>query len=137
VLSDCPLEQVVQVDEESGLSTIAPGSRVDDPLAVLRSPKLARFITAAAQQYDLVCLDAPPVLAVSDAATLAELADQTVVIVRWQRTPRRFVAATLQRLRRGRAHLSGVVMTQAKLNRSAKSNPYMVGYASRSFRKYY
>ena len=137
VLNDCPLEQAVQVDEDSGLSTISPGVRVDDPQQVLRSPKLAKFVAAAAQQYDLVCLDAPPVLAVSDAATLAELADQTVVIVRWQRTPRRFVAATLQRLRRGRAHLSGVVMSQAKLTRSAKSNPYMVGYADRSFRKYY
>jgi Mrp family chromosome partitioning ATPase len=77
------------------------------------------------------------VLAVSDAANLAEMADQTIVIVRWMRTPRHFVAATLQRLRRGRAHISGVVMTQAKLTRSAKTNPYLVGYADRSFRKYY
>lgn len=137
ILGDRPLEQVVQTDEENGLSVISPGSRVDDPLEVLRADKLAKFIASAAQQYDLVCLDAPPVLAVSDAATLAEVADQTVVIVRWRRTPRRFVEATLQRLRRSRAHLSGVVMTQAKLNRSAKSNPYMVGYADRSFRKYY
>jgi hypothetical protein len=28
-------------------------------------------------------------------------------------------------------------MTQAKLTRSAKTNPYLVGYADRSFRKYY
>lgn len=137
VLGDCPLEQAVQVDEDSTFSLLPPGTRVDDPLAVLRAPKLAKFLQAAAQQYDLVCLDAPPVLAVSDAATLAELADQTVVIVRWLKTPRHFVAATLQRLRRGRAHVSGVVMTQAKVTRSAKSNPYMVGYADRSFRKYY
>ncbi|MEQ8357008.1 MAG: Wzz/FepE/Etk N-terminal domain-containing protein [Kiloniellaceae bacterium] len=137
ILADCPLEQVVQVDEDSGQSVIMPGTRVNDPHSVLRSPRLARFIDAASRQYDLVCLDAPPVLAVSDAATLAELADQTVVVVRWQRTPRRFVAATLERLRRNRTHLSGVVMTQAKLTRSAKTNPYMVGYADRSFRKYY
>jgi len=137
VLGDCPLEQAVQVDEKSTLSRMAPGTPVADPLAVLRSPKLAKFLEAAAQQYDLVCLDAPPVLAVSDAATLAELADQTVVVVRWMRTPRHFVSATLQRLGRCRAHISGVVMTQAKLTRSAKTNPYLVGYADRSFRKYY
>lgn len=137
ILADCPLEEVVRSEEGMPLSVIAPGSQVDDPMAVLRSPKLAKFVAAAAEQYDLVCLDTAPVLAVSDAATLAELADQTVVIVRWQKTSRRFVAATLERLRRGRAHLSGVVMTQAKLTRSAKSNPYMVGYADRSFRKYY
>src|SRR3546814_6562339 len=91
----------------------------------------------SAQRYDLVCVDAPPVLAVSDAATLAELAVQTIVIVRWMRTPRHFVAATLERLGRCRAHISGVVMTQAKLTRSAKSNPYLVGYSDRSVRKYY
>lgn len=137
VLADCPLEQAIQQREDSSLSVISPGTAVTDPLAVLRSPKLAKFLEAAAQQYDLVCLDAPPVLAVSDAATLAELADQTVVVVRWMRTPRDFVTATLQRLRRGRAHISGVVMTQAKLTREAKTNPYLVGYADRSFRKYY
>jgi capsular exopolysaccharide synthesis family protein len=137
VLGECPLEQAVQVDEKSTLSRMAPGTPVADPLAVLRSPKLAKFLEAAAQQYDLVCLDAPPVLAVSDAATLAELADQVVVVVRWMRTPRHFVSATLQRLQRCRAHISGVVMTQAKLTRSAKTNPYLVGYADRSFRKYY
>jgi len=137
ILADCPLEQAVVVDERSGLSVMAPGTRVNDPLAVLRSPRMARFVEAASKQYDLVCLDTPPVLAVSDAATLAELADQTLVVVRWRRTPRHFVAATLERLRRSRAHLSGLVMTQTKLNRSAKTNPYMVGYADRSFRKYY
>ncbi|MGF1594891.1 MAG: GumC family protein [Kiloniellaceae bacterium] len=137
ILADCPLEQAVQMREDSTLSVMSPGTAVTDPLAVLRSPKLAKFLEAAAQQYDLVCLDAPPVLAVSDAATLAELADQTIVVVRWMRTPRDFVTATLQRLRRGRAHISGVVMTQAKLTRDAKTNPYLVGYADRSFRKYY
>src|SRR3546814_16918665 len=76
-------------------------------------------------------------LAVSDAATLAELADQTIVIVRWMRTPRHFVSATLERLGRCRAHISGVVMTPATLTRSAKSNPYMLHYADRSFRKSY
>lgn len=137
ILGECPLEQAVQIEEGSTLSRIAPGSPVADPLAVLRSPRLVKFLEAASQQYDLVCLDAPPVLAVSDAVTLAELADQTIVVVRWMRTPRHFVAATLERLGRCRAHISGVVMTQAKLTRSAKTNPYLVGYADRSFRKYY
>lgn len=137
ILGDCPLEQAIRVDADSGLSIMAPGLGVQDPAAVLRSPKLAKFLSAAAQQYDLVCLDAPPVLAVSDATNLAEMADQTIVMVRWMRTPRHFVEATLQRLRRGRAHISGIVMSQAKLTRSAKTNPYLVGYADRSFRKYY
>ena len=137
ILADYSLDQVVQTEKESTLSVIAPGTRVNDPLTVLRAPKLAKFIEAASRQYDLVCLDAPPVLAVSDAATLAELADQTLIVVRWKRTPRRFVLATLQHLHRTRAHLSGVVMTQAKLTPNAKSNPYMVGYADRRFQKYY
>ena len=60
-----------------------------------------------------------------------------MVIVRWKRTPRRFLLATLQHLQRTRAHLAGVVMTQAKLTPDAKSSPYMVSYADRRFQKYY
>lgn len=137
VLADCPLEQAVQMDEESSLSIIAPGTRVADPLMVLRSAKLTKFVRAAAEQYDLVCIDAPPVLAVSDAATLSELADQVVMVVRWYKTPKNFVQASIDRLRKGRAHIAGTVMTQAKITRNAKLNPYTVGYADRSFRKYY
>ena len=137
VLADCPLEQAVQMEEDSSLSVISPGTKVEDPLMVLRSPKLAKFVRAAAEQYDLVCIDAPPVLAVSDATTLAELGDQVVLIVRWHRTPKNFVQASLDRLRKSRAHIAGTVMTQAKMTRSAKFNPYTVGYADRSFRKYY
>ena len=137
VLADCPLEQAVQMEEDSSLSVISPGTRVEDPLMVLRSPKLAKFVRAAAEQYDLVCIDAPPVLAVSDATTLAELGDQVVMIVRWHRTPKNFVQASIDRLRKSRAHIAGTVMTQAKMTRSAKFNPYTVGYADRSFRKYY
>ena len=137
VLADCPLEKAVRMDEETPLSVIGPGTDVADPLMVLRAPKLAKFIRAAAGQYELVCIDAPPVLAVSDAATLADLADQVVMVVRWQRTPKSFVQTSVERLHRGRAHVAGTVMTQAKINRSARSNPYTVGYADRSFRKYY
>ena len=137
VLTDCPLEQAIEIDEGSTLSVIPPGTQTVDPLMVLRSQKLTRFVRAAGEQYDLVCIDAPPTLAVSDAATLAELADQVVMVVRWSRTPKQFVQAALERLRKCKAHVAGTVMTQAQLSRSAKLNPYTVGYADRSFRKYY
>ena len=121
VLTDCPLEQAIEIDKDSSLSVIPPGTQLVDPLTVLRSQKLTRFVRAAGEQYDLVCIDAPPALAVSDAASLAELADQVVMVVRWSRTPKQFVQAALERLRkmqgahRGHRHDPGATHAQREV----------------------
>ena len=48
--------------------------------------------------YDLVILDSPPVMAVSDARIISQLADYTIFIVHWARTPRDVVKTAVAAL---------------------------------------
>src|SRR6185312_1644520 len=51
-----------------------------------------------ADRYDLVILDSPPVMAVSDARIISQLADYTIFIVHWARTPRDVVKTAVAAL---------------------------------------
>jgi uncharacterized protein involved in exopolysaccharide biosynthesis/Mrp family chromosome partitioning ATPase len=64
------------------------------------------------RDYDLIVLDAPPVLASADGLLLAELADGILFCVRWNHTPRRLVAYVRGLLGRQAGRPVGVVLTR-------------------------
>jgi Mrp family chromosome partitioning ATPase len=65
------------------------------------------------ENFDIIVLDTPPVLAVSDATALAPLVDGVVVVVHAGVTDRRAVRQTLDQLERVGAHLIGAVLNDA------------------------
>tara|TARA_B100000676_G_scaffold50873_1_gene50122 strand:+ start:102420 stop:102725 length:306 start_codon:yes stop_codon:yes gene_type:complete len=77
--------------------------------------------------YDLVVLDSPPLLAVSDALVLVREADRTIFVVRWEKTRRDFVTASLRQLAESGAKIAGLVMSQVDLKKQGRD-----GYTSGS-----
>ena len=63
-----------------------------------------------AQAFDLVILDTPPLITVSDARVTAQLADYVVFLVRWEKTSRELAINALNRMHDLRKHV-GVVQT--------------------------
>lgn len=51
-------------------------------------PQSAALLAAVRERYDLVVLDTPPVLPMADALVLAQHADATLMVVRWEKTAR-------------------------------------------------
>jgi succinoglycan biosynthesis transport protein ExoP len=64
--------------------------------------------------YDLIIIDCPPVLAVADARTLAFLADGTVIISRWNRTPAPAVRTAIREIESAGGRVVGVVLNRLK-----------------------
>ncbi len=77
---------------------------------LLHDPEKTRLIAAFAAEYDHVVIDAPAVLAASDARALARLADGVVLVVRAGVTQPAEAMEAKQRLRDEGAHLLGVVL---------------------------
>jgi len=67
---------------------LACGSGIFDPNALLGSAQLSGLIDEAKAAYDVVLIDTPPVLAVSDAIALAPAVDGVVVVARAEFTSR-------------------------------------------------
>lgn len=117
---ECTLEEVVQTDPRTGLSFISAGRGSALPQHMLGSSRMHQLISQLALAYDRVVLDSPPALAVSESKLLASLADQTVFIVHWGRTPRETAMAGLKEVVEAGGEVVGVLFSQVNLRRHAQ-----------------
>lgn len=131
------LATALRHDEATGLAVVTAGQPSASPPDLLRSPAMRRLLERATNAFDLVVLDSPPVLAVADAAVLTPLADRTVYVVGWERTPREVVKAGLEQLAEAGAALIGVVLSHVDEKRLARYDPDHARYAAERCRHYY
>ncbi len=102
------------------------GKRPPNPSELLGSQAMADLLAAWRDEYRWVLLDAPPVLAVTDAAVMAALADGAVVVLRAGETDRRAGWQAVHQLRRVNARVVGGVLNEVRLVSS--SDRYYLDY---------
>lgn len=78
---DLPLKEVIQADVFPNLDVVTSGPVPPNPAELLGSKKMKALLQEAAEAYDYVFLDMPPVLAVTDAALMSSQVDGTVIIL--------------------------------------------------------
>ena len=78
---DLPLKEVIQADVFPNLDVVTSGPVPPNPAELLGSKKMEALLQEAAETYDYVFLDMPPVLAVTDAALMISRVDGTVIIL--------------------------------------------------------
>ncbi len=96
------------------VSAPAPGAA-----DLLSSEAFREAIAALSARFDLVLLDTPPVLAVADATAVARVADASVLLIRWNATPRQAAAECLRRLDATGAPVLGIALTLVDPRREA------------------
>lgn len=109
----------VLTDEASGLHLLLSPEKVEHPQTLLQSENMLRLLAEAPNHYDLVILDAPPLLAVADALILAHQVDSSIFIVKWESTPREAVKNAISLLRKTHAPEGGVVLSQVNIKKHA------------------
>ena len=124
------LDDVLLADDRSGAAFITAGPSVPDPAALLASDRMRRLLKDASASYDLVILDSPPVLSVSDARVLSQLVDKTVFLVHWGSTRRHDVMMGVKQLIEAGADMAGIVLSQVNVKKHA-------GYGYRDSGYYY
>ncbi|UUI72741.1 polysaccharide biosynthesis tyrosine autokinase [Cellulomonas xiejunii] len=107
------LDDVVQTWGMPNLHVLTAGDRPPNPSQLLDSPAMQRLLEDAAQAYDLVVIDAPPVLPVVDAALVARRSDGVLLVTRLRSTRRQHLRGALAALERVGATCLGVVATNA------------------------
>ena len=93
------------------------GAEFVNPIDILSSRRMGTIIEALKLEFDLVIFDSPPAMVVSDARILGRLVDKTIFVIRWEKTPRKVVEATINQLMMADADLAGVVLQQVNLKR--------------------
>lgn len=106
------LDEVVKADELTSARFVPAGSADANTTGLFASEAMAGLLHRLRESYDLVILDAPPALAMTDALLLAHLADATLLCVRWRHTPLGVVRNALELLEEAQAHVAGVALTR-------------------------
>lgn len=78
---DLPLKEVIQADVFPNLDVVTSGPVPPNPAELLGSKKMKALLQEAAEAYDYVFLDMPPVLAVTDAVLMSSQVDGTVLVL--------------------------------------------------------
>ena len=135
--SAADIRAAIQVDPSSGMHFICSTFGTSNPPDLLGSKRLRVIIDMLRAHYDMIVLDTPPVLAVSDACILSHIADTTIFLVRWGRTPRRVVLGALRSFRLSGGNLAGVILSRVDLRRHAMFGYGDSGYFYGRYGKHY
>jgi capsular exopolysaccharide synthesis family protein len=99
------------------LHVLASGSIPPNPSELLGSQRMADLLRKAREWADIVLIDTPPLLSVTDGAVVAAQADGTMLLSRYGKTTQPQVAAAARSLQRVSARLLGCVLTMTKTTR--------------------
>jgi Mrp family chromosome partitioning ATPase len=113
-LSEVLLGQAALVDvvqrTASGVLVVSAGEQPPDPAELLATERPVAVVAELARRADVVLVDCPPVLPVTDALLLTRVADATVVVADARTTERKALAESLELLRQVGAPVAGLVL---------------------------
>ncbi|WP_242098489.1 polysaccharide biosynthesis tyrosine autokinase [Sphingomonas sp. CROZ-RG-20F-R02-07] len=118
---DATISEALVHDGESG-AAILPMLRMGKvSSAALNTPAFVSLLAELKARFDVVILDASPVLPVVDGRIVAKKADATVLLVRWRKTPDSAVEMAAHLLRSLGVTMTGVALTRVDLQELARS----------------
>jgi len=136
-----PISDAIYEEPSSGLHVLmtqaSERQSAINAADVLSSKRFEQLIEGLAEAYDLVILDTPPALVVTDARVLSKLVDAVIYAVRWDKTPRGAVLEGLKELQSVDAPIAGLVMTLVNEARATKYSYDGYNYYKGKYRDYY
>lgn len=118
-------DQAVHREVLENLDFLSTGSLPPNPAELLLNTRMVKLLDELDHQYDLVLIDTPPVLAVSDTAILAARCGTVLLVTRFEKTTIGEVTESAKQLRQTNADVNGVVFN------GLDPNAYRYGYGSK------
>ncbi|MCC8392608.1 polysaccharide biosynthesis tyrosine autokinase [Paraburkholderia sp. MMS20-SJTR3] len=103
------LDQALQRNVAPGLDFLANGKIPPNPAELLMSDQMSALLDSVGDSYDVVLIDTPPVLPVSDAAILAHRCGTVLLVARFGTTSVDEVRESAKQLRQANVELKGVI----------------------------
>ncbi|WP_437191416.1 polysaccharide biosynthesis tyrosine autokinase [Planctomicrobium sp. SH527] len=125
------LAETIQSSSIANLDLLTTGPRCKSPAELLLAPEFPLMLEALRKQYDMIIVDSPPVLAVSDPVTVATAVDGVVLVTRVGRNSRGPMERVHETLMMVNANLLGVVVNGINGEHSRYGSRYSAyqGYA--------
>ena len=109
-LETAPLSDLVRETEVSGLWLLPAGSCGVTPSNLFYSPRMTRLLRRLRTEFDMILIDAPPMIHLADARVLGRLADGVILVVRAGQTTTESALLATQRFAEDGTHVLGTVL---------------------------
>ena len=107
--ANIPFDDVIQATEVPNLSVVLSGPIPPNPSELLMHPRRGQLLREASKHFDIVVIDTPPVLAVTDAAVIGHHAGTSLMVVRWGLNQPREISLAKQRLEQNGVDVRGAI----------------------------
>jgi capsular exopolysaccharide synthesis family protein len=114
--------------DQPNLSFMPAGPLAPNPGALLIDDTLARIVRGAAERFDHIIVDGPPMLGLADAPLMSKAVDGVIYTIEANGVRTRAIDTSLQRLRFSGATIFGAVVTKLNSTNSAYGYGYGYGY---------
>jgi non-specific protein-tyrosine kinase len=106
-------QPALQQTEVEGLQILTSGPLPPNPADLLGSQKIDKVIASLVEKADMVLFDAPPVIAVTDAAVLGGKVDGVLLVISAGKTRREHAERAKEMLERANVRIVGAALTNA------------------------
>lgn len=110
-----PLTELIQATEVPGINLLSSGPIPPNPSELLGSVKMEELLKSVKVEFDMVILDAPPVIAVTDACVLASKVDGIALVISAGMVRPEMAQQAKDLLVRAKGHILGVVLNRVEI----------------------
>lgn len=106
----CDVTKSVRKTAVENMEFIPRGQVPPNPSELLMHSRFADFVKWAAEHYDLVLLDTPPILAVTDAAVISRHAGTSLLVARFEMNTVKEIEVSIRRFEQNGTEIKGVIL---------------------------
>ncbi|MCM2971561.1 polysaccharide biosynthesis tyrosine autokinase [Larsenimonas suaedae] len=121
-------QTVVKSTKHENLSFISKGKTPPNPSELLANVRFSEFASWANKNFDLVIIDTPPVLAVTDAAVIGKHAGTTMMVVKYETNSIKEVKTSQRRLSHNGIEVKGCIFNAVEKNMRNQYSYYNYSY---------
>lgn len=125
------LENAVRPTPVNGLCVVTTGRLPHSPAELIGADAMRKLLEDANQEYGIVVLDSPPVLAAADASVLSTIVDATIIVVRAGQTDQDEAQATIDQLTAVGGKVVGAVLNDPNAKLRSQGAYYYYGPAGK------
>ncbi|MDB0579473.1 CpsD/CapB family tyrosine-protein kinase [Salinicoccus roseus] len=130
IVSDVELVDLVKHTDYDMLDLITSGPIPPNPSELLSSKRLEQFMNTLNIHYEMIIIDSPPLLSVTDAQILSKRADGVVLVTNVENNNRNQLLEAKDLLNRADANIIGLLLNQRDVRSGGKDGYYYYESAS-------
>ncbi|MBU9808221.1 polysaccharide biosynthesis tyrosine autokinase, partial [Rahnella sp. SL6] len=108
--ADISYSEAIKTISKGNIDFLGRGPIPPNPAELLMTPRFSKLIEWATTNYDLVIIDSPPILAVTDAAIIGRHAGTNLMVARFEDTTTKDIEISLSRFEQSGVNINGCIL---------------------------